>query len=346
MSNLENNSDSPTKRKVIGNAPDIWQKYMRGSVPEGTDLLDMDDRRTLLTSDDREIFHCIIKDIINDKILPFIASKVRHFEHAVKNTKKGFTNIMKSFINKKERSENDGLKSDFLMNQAELSMKNLVDLSFVTQDYKTFLSYAKYPIGDFKSIKAYKHLSSCLELQFFSYIISYNNYMDTSEYAKNIFHAANSYIKAKDPKWMIRNLIITAELAKTLDKYEEAAKCYLKLAYTLSSSSVMSALFFEQAAFSYLKISQQRKFSFYLIKAGIIYETLGFKTHGFFCFGIAEPYYTKFKWNEIRNFLYTILSKSSFYFGNLQLSVSFFRNLLQLCCDIDDSENIKNTQKE
>lgn len=90
------------------------------------------------------------------------------------------------------------------------------------------------------------------------------------------------------------------------------------------------ALFYEQAAFAFLKNNQQRKFSFYLVQAGTIYDILGFKSHAFFCFGLTEPYYTKYKYNEIRNYLYTSLSESTFYFGNLTLSVKFFKNLLQL----------------
>ena len=275
-----------------------------------------------------------------------IGSKIRNFEHVVKNTKKGFTNMMKSFLNKKERSENDGLHKDFVMNRQEVSMKSLIDISFIFQDYKTFSNYLKYPMNDFKSIKAYKHTSSCLELQFFSHLLSYYNFTDTKDFDNNLFQAANSYSRTKDLKWMIRNLIILADLCKRIGKFEDAAKCYLKVAYNLSSKSWIPAIFFEQAALCYLKVNQQRKFSFYIVKAGAIYEMLGKKDYSFFWFGIAEPYYTKFKWNEIRNFLYTNLSQSSFYFGNLQLSVKFFRNLLQLCCDMEDNRDVQASQKE
>jgi hypothetical protein len=143
-----------------------------------------------------------------------VGSKIRNFEHIVKNTKKGVTNMFKNIWKAKDRSENDGMRKDFTMNHQEQAMKSLIDISFVFQDYKTFNNYLKYPVNDFKSIKAYKQTSSCLELQFFSYILSYFNYSDTREFHSNLFQAANSYSRAKDPKWMIRNLIITAELCK------------------------------------------------------------------------------------------------------------------------------------
>lgn len=166
----------------------------------------------ILSPDENQILHTVVKDIINDKILPIIAQKVRHYEHSVKSTRKGFTNYLKNAFNKKDRSENDGLRNNFVMNTAERSMKNLIDLSFLTQDYRTFLAYVKYPSNDFKSIKAYKHLSSCSELQFFCYIMTYEGYMETKEFRSNLFDTSNSYVKANDYKLMTRNLIIIAEL--------------------------------------------------------------------------------------------------------------------------------------
>lgn len=325
---------------------DEWEKYLRLNRMPEKNVLELWDRSRLLSINDREACRYFIKDIIDERMIPYVARKIRGYEKLVKDTKKGFTNMMKSFLNKKERSENDGMKKDFVMNKQEVSMKSLVDLSFLFQDYKTLNAYLKYPMSDFKSIKAYKQVSSCLELQFFSYLLSYLNYADTKEFSQNLFQAANSYYKSKEPKWMIRNLIISAEMCKSLGKFSEAAKSYLKIAYSFTQSSWIPAIFFEQAAYCYLKIDQQRKFSFYIVKAGIIYLKFNYKDYSFFCFGISEPYYSKFKWNEIRNFLYTSLSESSFYFGNLQLSVKFFRNLLQLCCDIEDNRDVQTSQKE
>lgn len=264
---------------------DIWKEYVRGTNFVAANVLEMRDRNSLLSHDYRQQCHTQIKELMNNKVLPTLAAKVRNYEHTVKSTKKGFTNYFKNAFKKKERNENEGLRDDFLMNSSEKSMKNLVDLSFLTQDYKTVLAYVKYSYNEFKSIKAHKHASSCSELQFLCYVMIYENYMDTKEYSANIFEVSNSYTKCKDYRWLMRNLIVMAQLSKAGNKYEQAAKCYLRLAYSFlqsSSSSIYSALFFEQAAFAYLKIDQQRKFNYYLVQAGIIYEALGFKSNGFF----------------------------------------------------------------
>ena len=251
------------------------------------------------------------------------------------------------------------------MNQQEISMKSLIDISFLFQDYRTFNSFYKYPTNELKSIKAIKHYSSCYELQFFTNMLTSDSFNDSKEFQQQLFHAANSYLKIKDLRWMIRNLIITAELCKSIEKYEDAIRCYLKIAFTVGSSEklqfyidersnyksawnigVIQALFYEQAAFCYLKLENYRKFCFYIIKAASVYEYFKYKEHSFYWFRMIEPYYTKFKWNEIRNYLYSSLSESSLYFGNIQLSVTIFRNLLQLCCDIEESRNIRNSQNE
>jgi len=39
-----------------------------------------------------------------------------------------------------ERGENDGLKEGFRMNKSEIELRNLVDLSFVFQDFETVQS--------------------------------------------------------------------------------------------------------------------------------------------------------------------------------------------------------------
>lgn len=203
---------------------DDWEPYLRMNRIHHTDVFETWDRKRLLTIDDRATCRYFVKDIIEEKLLMMLGSKVRNFEHLVKNTKKGFANAFKNYFNKKERSENDGLSKDFKMNVQEVSMKSLIDLSFLFQDYRTFNNYLKYPINDFKAIKAFKQYSSCFELQFFTSLLSIYNFSDSREFSANLFQAANLYSHSKDLKWMIRNLIILADMCKTIGKYNEGAK--------------------------------------------------------------------------------------------------------------------------
>jgi hypothetical protein len=139
---------------------DDWIKYLKMNRIKKTDILESWDRKNLLSFDDKEMCKLFMKEVIDEKLIPTVAAKIRQYEHHIKNTKKGFTNIMKGFLGKKERSENDGLRKDFVMNNQEVYMKNLIDLSFLFQDYRTYGAHLKYPMSDFKSIKAYKQVSS------------------------------------------------------------------------------------------------------------------------------------------------------------------------------------------
>jgi hypothetical protein len=139
---------------------DDWEKYLKLNRIQQLDVFEMLDRKQLLNIDEKEICRYFIKELIDQKLMIIVGSKVRNFEHIVKNTKKGVTNMFKNIWKAKDRSENDGLRKDFTMNTQERAMKSLIDISFVFQDYKTFNNYFKYPVSDFKAIKAYKHASS------------------------------------------------------------------------------------------------------------------------------------------------------------------------------------------
>ena len=97
-------------------------------------------------------------------IVPFIRQRIRTLEEAVAKTKKGLKNSISNFFKKPDRGENDGLKDGFRMSKAELEMRNLCDLAFVSQDYETALQNASYPYKDFKACKAFRFAASCLEV--------------------------------------------------------------------------------------------------------------------------------------------------------------------------------------
>lgn len=97
-------------------------------------------------------------------LVPFIRTRIRTLEEAVAKTRKGIKNSISNFFKKPDRGENDGLKDTFRMNKAELELRNLCDLAFVSQDYETALQNASYPYKDFKGCKAFRFAASCLEV--------------------------------------------------------------------------------------------------------------------------------------------------------------------------------------
>ena len=81
-----------------------------------------------------------------------LCSKISTTENAIKMTRKGLKNTISRFLKAPERSEDAGLKSDFMMNKSELELRQLVDLSFAVQDYETVCQNAEFPINDFRKI--------------------------------------------------------------------------------------------------------------------------------------------------------------------------------------------------
>ena len=57
------------------------------------------------------------------------------------------------------------------MNKQDIELRTLIDLGFIVQDYETTLQNSKYPIEDFKKIKAWKNATHCEELQFYSRMV-------------------------------------------------------------------------------------------------------------------------------------------------------------------------------
>lgn len=140
----------------------------------GTKYIDLDEQSVLselhtealqrgrsFSNDDRSKIKATLKKMVEKSILPFIERKIRNLEINIANTRKGIKNSFKALWKKPERGENDGLKETFKMNKEELELRNLVDLSFVAQDYETAMNNAKLPFNDFKKCKAFRHAASC-----------------------------------------------------------------------------------------------------------------------------------------------------------------------------------------
>ena len=136
---------------------------------------------------------------------------------------------------------------------------------------------------------------------------------------------------------MIRAALTVTELYTLLGRHDEAAKYYIKIAQEISDSSVVNPLFLEQAAYCYLAKNKRRKFSFYMVLAGKNYERLSLKNYSFNCFAKVHAFYSNLKWNNIRFFLYSSLGRNSQNLGDINLAVQFFRNLLQLCTELQDA---------
>ncbi len=97
------------------------------------------------------------------------------------------------------------------MNKQELELRNLCDLAFVSQDYETAMTNAKYPLSDFKSCKAFRFAASCSEVSMFSNL-AFDPLLSNKELDSMIEQSHHYYMKSNKPLLVVKNGIRTCEL--------------------------------------------------------------------------------------------------------------------------------------
>lgn len=70
----------------------------------------------------------------------------------------------------------------------------------------------KYPMNEFKSIQAFSHSGSCAEIQFYCQFINDPQIIYSANFEHEMMKGYTYYKKAKNFKYMIRNIIVNAEM--------------------------------------------------------------------------------------------------------------------------------------
>ena len=98
------------------------------------------------------------------------------------------------------------------MNEIEQNMKRLVDGCFLFQDYRNCLQYMKYPISDFKNIKAFNSVASCQEIQFLAQLIADPGIIENRDFETIMQQAFQSYKKGRNVYGEVRNCLFLSEM--------------------------------------------------------------------------------------------------------------------------------------
>jgi hypothetical protein len=215
-----------------------------------------------------------VRDVIEKHLVSHIVQKIQVTEQNVSLTRKGFSNLVSKFFKAPERNENDGMKENFKMNKSEVELRTLIDLGFIVQDYETTLLNAKYPIEDFKKIKAYKNQTHCEEIQLYARMALDGNFLarDFKELVATADKIFQSYLRGQNPSYSLTKFTIyISEIYQLLGKHREAADAFIRLTTVLTDKHPSKALFLEQTAYEYLMLKQFRKFAFYMHRAATHY---------------------------------------------------------------------------
>lgn len=152
------------------------------------------------------------------------------------------------FFKKHDRAENEGKSDNFKMNKGDIEMRNLMDLAFVFQDYETVNQNASFPLKEFKRIKAQKHTASCLEIQLLSelaYNLINNKTIAHKDLDNQIKETYKQYHAAYKSDLLIKFAILASEVYNILERAEQSAHYYQKIASEIQGAPMVIALFYE-----------------------------------------------------------------------------------------------------
>lgn len=180
------------------------------------------------------------------------------------------------------------------MNKAEIELRNLCDLSFAVQDYETASQNAQYPLKDFKMCKAFKYAASCLEVQLLSqvaYDLSNGYPIQIQQLEVQAREAYSLYHNSYQSDLLIKYAIMISELYEILERIDLSASYMSRIAYEIQGAPILIALFFEQAALQYLQLKKYRKFAFFMIQAGMNFNSAEQTEYAMNCYMLIHPFY-------------------------------------------------------
>ena len=82
-----------------------------------------------------------------------------------------------------------------------------------------------------------------------------------------------------------------SEMYEIINKHEKSAQYLVKIANEIPRAAIIVALFYERAAFQYLKIKQYRKFAYYQSLAAMNYSSANQSEYALNCYRLIHPFY-------------------------------------------------------
>lgn len=101
---------------------------------------------------------------------------------------------------------------------------------------------------------------------------------------QNIREGYHNYLDSNNADLLIKYSLMVAELYDVLEMPEQSAQWLIKIGNQIPKVPHYVALFFEQAAFNYLKKKMYRKFAYYTMQAALNYNVVGYIEYALNCF--------------------------------------------------------------
>eukprot|EP00842_Homolaphlyctis_polyrhiza_P000472 jgi/Hompol1/1425/HPOL_001386-RA len=281
----------------------------------------------------------LIRDFVMKHVFDRITASMREWERDVASARRGisgrlYTVGLKYFSGSKTATKQPVSYSDqtsgttiFPFQAPELIMRRLGDYAFMIHDFKYALSIYESVKKDFASSEKYfKFFAGVQEMIAITSLMltdSPKGGLDTL-----VDTANQAYSDSKNMLYAHRSTLWIYEMLKEHHLYREAAYLLVKMAG--EESDLKGALFIEQAALCFLRISSPmpRKYSFHLMLAAHRFSKCGQRNHAHRNFLTALEAYEDLNWSLINDHLHFALGRQTIHLGNITKALEHFIKLL------------------
>lgn len=264
----------------------------------------------MLTPNDLENLKHFIQDFTVRALLPYIERLAFNLNDSIAN-KKGVSRSLLTATKRWFGTNKPGVAPAtqnavvYTNESTELQTRKLGDLYFMFGHYSAAFQCYHTAKRDFNADSAWQYYAGALEMAALSAFMMGTASRKTFDYMEE---AILTYLNScKMPQFATRATLLSAECLKSSRLFGEAAKQFIRM--TSEDSDLRSALFLEQASYSFLHSTQPlfRKYAFHSVLAGHRFSKAGQRKHAFRCYKQAYQVFKERGWSLAEDHIqYTI----------------------------------------
>lgn len=284
--------------------PNVWASAEASNLPE------IVPHGMMLTPNDLENLKHFIQDFTIRALLPYIERLAFQLNDSIAN-KKGVSRSLLTATKRWFGTNKPGVAPAtqnavvYTNESTELQTRKLGDLYFMFGHYNAAFQSYHQAKRDFNADSAWQYYAGALEMAALSAFMQGTASRKTFDYMEE---AILTYLNScKMPQFATRATLLSAECLKASRLFGEAAKQFIRM--TSEDSDLRSALFLEQASYSFLNSTPPlyRKYAFHSVLAGHRFSKAGQRKHAFRCYKQAYQVFKERGWSLAEDHIqYTI----------------------------------------
>lgn len=285
--------------------PNVW-----ASTADANEIPEIVPHGMMLTPGDLDNLKHFIQDFTVRALLPYIERMTFQLNDSIAN-KKGVSRSLLTATKRWFGTNKPGVAPAtqnavvYTNESTELQTRKLGDLYFMFGHFNAAFQSYHQAKRDFNADSAWQYYAGALEMAALSAFMLGTASRKTFDYMEE---AIMTYLNScKLPQFATRATLLSAECLKSSRLYGEAAKQFIRM--TSEDSDLRSALFLEQASYSFLHSTPPlyRKYAFHSVLAGHRFSKAGQRKHAFRCYKQAYQVFKDRGWSLAEDHIqYTI----------------------------------------